>query len=148
MGLLDKFGKKDKSAPAKKTATKAKKADKPEEKAAPAAETAAPAAKAVRGPLAKEDAGESYRILIRPILTEKTSMQQAMGQYTFAVASGATKVDVARAVRDLYGVKPAQVRIVNAQGKMVRFGRSQGREKTVKKAIVSLKSGETISVLE
>lgn len=148
MGLLDKFGKKDKSAPAKKAAAKTKKAEKTEEKAAPAAETAAPAPKVTRGPLAKEGAGDSYRILLRPILTEKTSMQQAMGQYTFAVAAGATKIDVARAVRDLYGVKPAQVRIVNAQGKMVRFGRSQGREKTTKKAIVSLKSGETISVLE
>jgi large subunit ribosomal protein L23 len=145
MGLLDKFGKKDKSAPAKKAAPKAKKA---EEKAAPEAETAAPAAKAVRGPLAKEDAGDSYRILLRPVLTEKTSMQQAIGQYTFAVASGATKVDIARAIRDLYGVKPVRVRIVNVQGKMVRFGRSQGREKALKKAVVTLKSGETLNVLE
>jgi len=148
MGLLDKFGKKDKSAPAKKAAPKAKKTEKADETAVEAAPAAtAPAAK-TRGPLAREDAGDSHRILLRPVLTEKTSMQQAIGQYTFSVATGATKVDVARAIRDLYGVKPVRVRIVNAKGKMVRFGRNQGREKAVKKAVVTLKTGDTIAVLE
>lgn len=146
MGILDKFSKKPK-APAAKAAPKAKKA---EDKAVTADASTTPAAPAAqtRGPLAREGAGEAYRILLRPVLTEKTSMQQAVGQYTFAVATDATKVDVARAIRDLYGVKPVQVRIVNVEGKMVRFGRSQGREKRVKKAVVTLKSGDSLAVLE
>lgn len=145
MGILDKISGK-KKAPAAKAAPKAKKA---EEKAVKADASATPAAPAqTRGPLAKEGAGEAYRILLKPVLTEKTSMQQAAGQYTFAVANGATKIDVARAVRDLYGVKPVQVRIVNVEGKAVRSGRSQGREKNVKKAIVTLKSGDSLVVLE
>ena len=143
MSIIDKIAGK-KKAPAKKDAPKAKKAEKEEAKTEAAAE-AKPKAK---GPLAKEGAGDSYRILLRPVLTEKTSLQQSQGQYTFAVDRGATKVDVARAVRDLYGVKPTQVRIVNAKGKVVRFGRSMGKEKNVKKAVVTLKKGETISVLE
>ncbi|HTM69237.1 MAG TPA: 50S ribosomal protein L23 [Candidatus Binatia bacterium] len=149
MGILDKISGKKEKAPAKSSAPKAKKAAKAEEKAdaAVAAEPAVTQAKP-RGPLAKEGAGESYKILLRPVLTEKTSLQQSMGQYTFEVASGATKVDVARAVRDLYGVKPAQVRVINAEGKKVRYGRSQGQQKNVKKAIVTLKSGESISVTE
>lgn len=145
MSIIDKISGKKGKAPAKKAEPKAKKAEKAEEKKVEAAE--APAAK-VRGPLAKEGAGDSHRILLRPVLTEKTSMQQAQGQYTFAVAKGATKVDVARAVRDLYGVKPSQVRIVNAKGKFVRYGRSQGYEKNVKKAVVTLKAGDSISVTE
>ncbi len=147
MGILDKISGKKAKESAKKSAPKAKKAP-----AETAAKTKAPAEKAetakVRGPLAKEGAGEAYRILVRPVLTEKTSQLQAINQYTFAVAKGATKVDVARAVRDLYGVKPLSVRIVNAKGKKVRSGRSQGQEKDVKKAVVTLKAGETLTVLE
>ena len=143
MGILDKFSRK-KKAPAK-AAPKAKKA---EEKAVKADASATPAAQQARGPLAREGAGDAYRILLRPVLTEKTSLLQAHGQYTFAVANDATKVDVARAIRDLYGVKPVQIRIVNVEGKMVRFGRSQGREKRVKKAVVTLKSGDSLAVLE
>lgn len=143
MSILDKFSGKKAKAPAKTAAPKAKKA---EETKADAAVAEAPAKS--RGPLAREGAGDSYRILLRPVLTEKTSLQQSMGQYTFAVDNGATKVDVARAVRDLYGVKPEQVRIVNAKGKHVRFGRSQGYEKNVKKAVVTLKKGDSISVTE
>ena len=145
MGILDKISGKKEKAPAKKAPAKAKKA---EEVKADAAETAAPAAKAARGPLAREGAGDAHRILLKPVLTEKSSLLQMSNQYTFAVANSATKVDVARAVRDLYGVKPTQVRIVNAKGKAVRFGRSQGVEKDVKKAIVTLKKGDSISVLE
>ncbi|MEY4744966.1 MAG: hypothetical protein RL272_911 [Candidatus Parcubacteria bacterium] len=146
MGILDKISGKKAKEPAKKSAPKAKKA---EAAAAAKAETPSQAApKQTRGPLAKEGAGEAYRILMRPVLTEKSSRLQAMNQYTFAVANGATKVDVARAIRDLYGVKPVAVRIVNAKGKKVRSGRSQGTEKDVKKAVVTLKSGETLAVLE
>jgi len=138
MGILDKM--KGKKPAAAKKAT-SKKADKAEETTAVATE-----AKATRGPLAREGAGESYRILVRPVMTEKTAMQLAQNQYTFVVAAKATKVDVARAISDLYGVKPTQVRIVNLEGKMVRFGRTMGREKNTKKAVVTLKKGDTLSL--
>jgi large subunit ribosomal protein L23 len=130
----------EKKASAKATDEKAKKDETKEV-------TKAEAAAATRGPLAREHGGDSYRILVRPLMTEKTAMQQMKSnQYTFAVAPGATKVDVARSIRDLYGVKPTKVRMVNVEGKVVRHGRSSGREKTLRKAIVSLKEGETISL--
>ena len=149
MSILDKMtGKKAKEAKTAKggAATSegkasAKAAEKKDEKEPVKAE------KATRGPLAREHGGDSYRILLKPLMTEKTAMQQMKSnQYTFAVAAGATKVDVARSIRDLYGVKPTKVRMVNVEGKMVRYGRSSGREKTLRKAIVSLKEGETISL--
>lgn len=141
MGILEKM--KGKKAPFAK-ASGAKKAA----PAATAKEEKVEKKAVVRGPLAREGAGDAYRILLAPVLTEKSSLLQSSNQYTFAVAKSATKIDVARAVRDLYGVKPVQVRVVNAKGKSVRFGRSQGQEKDVKKAIVTLKKGETIFLTE
>jgi large subunit ribosomal protein L23 len=134
----DKF---DKAATAAKTAD-----DKKTESKSEAVATAEKKAekKATRGPLAKEAAGRAHRVLVRPLVTEKTSRQEAIGQYQFIVAKNANKVEVAAAVRDLYGVKPVSVRIVNLKGKKVRFGRFQGQQKAEKKAIVSLKSGESI----
>lgn len=153
MGILEKFGK-------KKGGAAAKKADKPEEK-----KDAAPGEKAeksekksdkkaekkeqqTRGPLAKEGAGSAYRILIRPVFTEKTSRLQAQGKYVFIVSKNANKIEVSRAIRDLYGVAPVDVNITVVKGKSVRFGRTEGREQDLKKAIVTLKSGETLTVVE
>ena len=153
MGILDKFGK-------KKGGASAKKADKPEEKkdAVSASEKsdkksdkkekAEKKVQATHGPLAKEGAGSAYRILIRPVYTEKSGRLQAQGKYTFIVSRDANKIEVMRAVRDLYGVDPASVQIIVAKGKSVRFGRTEGREQDLKKAIVTLKSGETLTVVE
>ena len=112
----------------KKPTTKKKAADKP-----------------VLGPLAREFGGQSATVLLAPILTEKSSNQESLGKYVFFVSPKATKVEVAAAVRDLYGVKPTSVRIVNVKGKKVRSGRIQGRKKDRKKAIVTLKKGDAIS---
>lgn len=150
MGFLDKFSKKKGAAPKAAPAKTAEKADKDEK--APRAEAKADAAESpkpvTRGPLAKEDAGIAHRILLRPVHTEKTGREQGLGKYVFLVAMDANKVEVARAVRDLYGVKPVSVRIVKVLGKSVRFGRTVGKEKDRKKAIVTLKPGETITVVE
>lgn len=138
MGILDTFT--GKKTPAKKVGPKkvaAKKSDEATDKVVTeGAEAAA----------AQDLKGEAYRILVAPILTEKTSAQQALGQYSFYVAPKATKVDVARAVKDLYGVKPTSVRVINVLGKIVRYGRFSGQQKDVKKAIVSLKKGDSIAL--
>lgn len=101
-----------------------------------------------RGPLAKEHGGASHRILIKPVFSEKSARQESLGKYTFLVATDANKTEVLRAVRDLYGVKPVSVRIVLKKGKAVHFGRTQGREKDEKKAIVTLRAGDSITVSE
>lgn len=124
-----------KKAPAKKAAPK-KKEDK-----AVAVSAEAKSASAV----AVNVSGDAHRILVAPIFTEKASRLSSMGQYAFVVARSATKVDVARAVRDVYGVKPTAVRVLNTLGKIVRRGRSVGRRNDVKKAIVTLKKGDSIA---
>ncbi|HJV32950.1 MAG TPA: 50S ribosomal protein L23, partial [Patescibacteria group bacterium] len=111
---------------------------------------AAPAAakKATRGALAKDGSGEAHRVLLKPVFSEKSSLLQAQGKYVFIVAKNATKVDVAAAIRDLYGVKPASVRVIVHKGKEVRFGKFSGKEKDEKKAIVTLAPGQTLTVFE
>lgn len=149
MAFLDKFKKNPTGAKAepKKASTrpaaekKADKADKKEDKVE--AKVAA-----TRGPLAKDGAGEAYRVLLHPLFTEKGSRMQADGIYLFAVAKNANKMTVANAIKDLYGVKPVSVRIIVAKGKEVRFGRYSGKEKDVKKAMVKLPAGQTLTVLE
>ena len=145
------FSKKDKFAP--KLEDKAEKPvvveAKEEKKSAKSKKEAKSEAKvAARGPLAKEGAGTAYRVLAYPIFTEKSALLQSKNQYVFAVARGTSKVEVASAVRDLYGVKPESVRIIVTKGKKVRFGRYSGKEKDVKKAIVTLKKGDAISIME
>lgn len=86
-------------------------------------------------------------ILRRPLFTEKTDRMQAMGKYAFIVSGGANKTEVAHAVRDIYGVTPTAVHMSVIKGKEVRFARGTGRRKDQKKAIVTLKKGEKITVM-
>lgn len=86
----------------------------------------------------------SARVLVRPHLTEKSSILAERGQYTFLVVPSAEKVAIARAVAARYGVHPIHVAIVRLPGKRVRYGKTVGRRSGVKKAIVTLKSSEKI----
>lgn len=88
------------------------------------------------------------RIILKPVVTEKTAVLESRGQYVFRVARTASKEQIKRAVSELYGVSPLAVRIINVQGKAVRFGRFNGRRQDYKKAIVILKKGDSIAVHE
>lgn len=89
----------------------------------------------------------AHRILIRPIVTEKSTRGGASSQYTFEVATGASKADIRQSVHHLYGITPVAVNIISVRGKAVRFGRTYGRTNDRKKAIVTLPSGKTIDVV-
>jgi large subunit ribosomal protein L23 len=86
----------------------------------------------------------AYRVLVRPHVTEKTSAMEAQGKYTFVVSPDANKHMVMDAIREVYGVSPASVSIVKIKGKQVRRGRQVGRTKNLRKAIVTLKSGDSL----
>ncbi len=93
---------------------------------------------------AKDSTQRAHRVLLRPVVTEKSTMGQAKSQYSFVIAAQATKVDVRHAVYHVYGVTPVSVNIVSLPGKWVRYGRSTGRTVDRKKAIVTLPAGKTI----
>ena len=69
---------------------------------------------------------EAQDIIVRPIITEKSMAGIGMKKYTFEVAKNATKVDVARAVEELFGVKVSKVNTLNVRGHFRRQGRSEG----------------------
>ena len=92
--------------------------------------------------------GDAYKILLKPLVTEKVSNLGALGKYVFAVAAFANKVEVAKAIKEVYGIKPVGVNIINRQGKKARYGRISGKRKDWKKAIVTLPKGKTIKIYE
>lgn len=77
-------------------------------------------------------------IIIRPIVTEKGMMGIAAKKYTFEVAKAANKIEIAKAVEELFKVKVAKVNTVNVRGKFRRQGRFEGYTKAWKKAYVTL----------
>ena len=87
-------------------------------------------------------------IIIKPVITEKSSYDAAYGKYTFEVAKTATKTDIRNAVEKLFNVKVVSVNTMNVTGKKKRVGRSVGRRPSYKKAIVKLAPGETIQFFE
>jgi large subunit ribosomal protein L23 len=88
---------------------------------------------------------ELYSVLVRPLVTEKSSFQSGkLGQYVFVVRSDATRTVVKDALETLFDVTVARVNIVNAPAKRGRRGRSRRmviRRPAFKKAIVTLAEG-------
>lgn len=77
-------------------------------------------------------------IIIRPIITEKTMLGATEKKYTFEVAKKANKIEIAKAVEEIFGVKVSKVNTVNVRGKLRRRGRNQGYTRAWKKAYVTL----------
>ncbi|MEO0089379.1 MAG: 50S ribosomal protein L23 [candidate division WOR-3 bacterium] len=88
------------------------------------------------------------KIIIRPILSEKALRLREYNQYIFEVAKDANKIDIKKAVEELFKVKVEKVRTINVRGKPRRMGIFEGRTSSWKKAIVTLKEGERIEGLE
>lgn len=79
-------------------------------------------------------------IILKPVITEKSMTGIPGKKYTFKVASDATKVDIARAVEELFKVEVAKVNTISMRGQMRRMGRYAGYTASWKKAIVTLKA--------
>ncbi len=88
----------------------------------------------------------AHRVIVRPLVTEKSAIAESHGVYAFAVDPSANKIMIKQAIHDLYGVTPVAVRCINMPGKVVRFGRFSGRRSEWKKALVTLKAGDTIQI--
>jgi large subunit ribosomal protein L23 len=128
-----------------------KKEPKKEETAAPKevrAEEKKPQGKPTERVAVKKDMGRALGILIKPLVTEKTSFLGQYGQYVFEVAPKANKTEIAKAIWHAYGVKPAGVNLVRVRGHEVRYGKTVGVTRKRKKAIVTLKPGDKIEIHE
>lgn len=88
----------------------------------------------------------AYKVLVKPLVTEKSAIAESKNKYSFVVSRNANKNQVREAVAEIYGVKAVKVNIVNTDGRPMRFGRSMGRRSDYKKAIVTLPAGSTIDI--
>ena len=90
----------------------------------------------------------NYRdIIIRPIITEKSMRyMDADNKITFEVAKGTNKVQIAQAVKAIFGVDVEKVNIINVKPKTKRVGRYVGKTKAIRKAIVKIKAGQDIDL--
>ena len=91
---------------------------------------------------------QSLRILVRPIVTEKSTALQERGKYVFEVVPTANKVMVREAVQKAYNVKVLSVNITKTRGKLKRYGPRRVRTPDHKKAVVTLKQGDQIQIFE
>lgn len=87
-------------------------------------------------------------ILIRPILTEKTTLLEKEGKYLFEVSAQANKIEIKKAIEKIYKVKPVKINIIKMRGKSVRYGRTTGKTKNWKKAIITLEKGKKIELTQ
>jgi large subunit ribosomal protein L23 len=88
-------------------------------------------------------------IILEPVVTEKMAhMRDTQNEVAFKVAKDANKIEIRRAVEELFDVKVRGVRTVSMHGKVKRLGRFEGKRASWKKAIVTLRQGDTIEFFE
>ena len=92
----------------------------------------------------------AYDIIIRPVITERSMANVADKKYVFEVAPSAGKIEIGKAVEEIFGVKVAKVNTINVPGKAKRMGAARpGRTKDWKKAIVQLaEDSKSIEIFE
>ena len=84
----------------------------------------------------------AHKIIIRPVITEKNTRLNEINKYTFEVARETNKIEVKKAIEEIFGVNVQGVNIVNVKGKLkrrrTRHGITEGYTRDWKKAIVTL----------
>ena len=91
----------------------------------------------------------SHEIIIRPLITEKTSIQKEMNnQLSFEVDRRANRIEIKQAIESIFNVRVAAVKTMQITGKIKRRGRITGKRRDWKKAIVKLVPGERIDFFE
>ncbi len=91
----------------------------------------------------------AYDIIRRPIITERSMEGLQNGKYVFEVQRTAGKIEIKKAIEEIFGVKVAKVNTITLPGKQKRMGVHVGRTPARKKAIVTLAEGsKTIEIFE
>ena len=92
---------------------------------------------------------DPFQIIERPLLTEKSMDLSHYGKYTFRVDKDANKIEIADAVEAIFKVTVVKVNTLTVKGKKKRVGRfPQGKTSDWKKAVVTLKTGQSITLFE
>lgn len=90
-----------------------------------------------------------YQVVKRPVVTEKSNKQKELSnQIAFEVDRRANKIEIKQAIERLFNVKVLKVNTLRVEGKEKRMGRTKGRTRQWKKAIVTLRAGDHIEFFE
>ncbi len=89
-----------------------------------------------------------HQVLLKPTITEKSTILQESGKYTFRVDSKANKVQVKEAVEKSFDVTVVDVNITKTHGKRKRYGSRISKKPDIKKAVVTLVQGDRINLIE
>ena len=91
----------------------------------------------------------AHDIIISPVITEQSTDMMAERKYTFKVKLDANKIQIAKAIEEIFGVSVEKVTTIRMDGKLKRMGRNEGRRPAYKKAVVKLKeNSKTIEFFE
>ena len=99
-----------------------------------------------RNKLKEVDLNKSYKIIRKPIVTEKATKLSEFNKVVFEVAFKSNKNEIKSAVENLFSVKVKAVNIINTKGKVNRFKGVLGKRKDTKKAVITLVEGNTIDI--
>ena len=99
-----------------------------------------------RNKIKEVDLNKSYKIIRKPIVTEKATKQSEFNKIVFEVAYKSNKYEIKGAVEKLFSVKVKSVNIINIKGKVKRFKGVLGKRNDIKKAIITLEEGNTIDI--
>ena len=94
---------------------------------------------------------DAYSTILRPVVSEKSTVLGEQGQYVFEVAPNANKIQIKRAVEQAFASRKVQVAAVNilhVTGKIRRRGKTVGATRSWKKAVVTLRAGQRLDLFE
>ena len=113
-------------------------------------ETANPIALAPQGEVKPKVLGGqlSGKVILSPVVSEKSAAAEGAGVYTFRVNPKAGKYLVKEAIKTIYGITPKKIRVLNLEGKKTSFGHRSGKRADWKKAVITLPVGKTINIHE
>ena len=89
----------------------------------------------------KMSAKTAYDVIIKPIVTEASTNAMGQRKYTFKVNKDSNKIEIKKALKELFGIEILKVNTINCKGRQVRYRYSRGYRPDWKKAIVTLKEG-------
>ena len=89
---------------------------------------------------------KSYQTILKPIVTEKSSLGSEYNQVTFQVANESSKKEIKEAIENIFKVKVKKVNTLIVKGKRKAFRGTIGRRSDYKKAFITLEDGQTIDI--
>ncbi|MFZ3137559.1 MAG: 50S ribosomal protein L23 [Thermodesulfovibrionales bacterium] len=90
-----------------------------------------------------------YTIIKKPIFTEKgAALKESLNKILVEVSRDANKIEIKRAIEEIFKVKVDKIATIHGRGKWKRYGKSVGKRPDTKKAIITLKKGEKLEFIE